>query len=47
MITPKGKSMLKSIFENIIKEIGKKDINDMEFNSKFFKFVKFLTNKMF
>jgi hypothetical protein len=47
LLTDKGKKLLKLMFSNLIKEIDKKNIINIEMDSKFLKLLKFLVNKLF
>lgn len=46
LITDKGKKLLKLMFNSLIKEINKKNIIEIDMNSKFLKLLKFLINKL-
>lgn len=45
MLTDNGKNLLKLIFNNLINEIDKKNINEIEMDMKLFKFIKFYSNQ--
>jgi hypothetical protein len=45
MLTDNGKNLLKLIFEDLINEIDKKNINQLEIDMNLFKFIKFYANQ--
>ncbi len=45
MLTDNGKTLLSLLFSNLIKEIDKKNINEIGMELKIFKFMRFLVNK--